>query len=70
MIASAVIFIGETALFREDAAAFTGLAQFAAELNVIPALMALATVWLMAKTKIGTIRIILIMGVLGALLCS
>ena len=70
MIASAVIFIGETALFREDASTFTSLMQFLTELDPIPALMAAATVFLMAKTKVGTIKIILLMGVLGALLCG
>lgn len=70
MIAAAVIFIGETALFREDTAAFADLTRLLAEIDPIPALMAAATVFLMAKTKVGTIKIILIMGALGAFLCS
>ena len=70
MIASAVIFIGETALFRADASTFTSLTQLLTEIDPIPTCMAAATVLLMAKTKVGTIKIILLMGVLGALLCS
>ena len=70
MLASAVVFIGETAFFDEDASTFTSLAQFASEFEIIPALMCIATIFLMAKTKVGTIKIIIIMGVLGALICS
>ena len=70
MLASAVVFIGETALFESGEAVFTSLADFASQFEVIPAILCVATIVLMSKTKLGTIKIIILMGILGAIFCS
>lgn len=70
MIAAAVIFMGESAIFKIDPAEITGFVQGLAAIDWIPAVMAVATFVLSAKFKVGAIKLILIMGVLGAVFCS
>lgn len=55
LIASAVIFMGESAF---------------AELSLVPCLIALGTVILVGKFKVSPILIVVVSGVIGALLCG
>lgn len=70
MIFSAVVFIGETALFEGGADELNSLAQLMTNLEIVPAILAVVTLILVSKTKLGAIKLIIIMGVAGAFLCS
>ncbi len=70
MIAAAVVFMSENALFVDGASLSGGLLDLLGQIDVIPALMAVATLILAAKFKVGAIKLIIGMGVLGAILCS
>lgn len=70
MIAAAVIFMSQTALFTTAFSTARNLAQVLASVDIVPAAMAIATLVLAGKFKVGAIKLILIMGALGAVLCS
>lgn len=70
MIAAAAIFIGQTSLFDTDGQAVASLAEAAQTIEIIPVVMAVATFVLASKFKVGSIKLILIMGALGIVLCS
>lgn len=58
MIIAAFIMVGQTSLFDGT------------HLKVVPAVLAMATFVLASKYKVSSIKLIIIMGVLGAFLCS
>lgn len=70
MIGAAAIFIGQTSLFDTDGEAVASLAQAAETVEIIPVAMAVVTFILASKFKVGSIKLILIMGALGVVLCS
>lgn len=70
MIASAVVFMGESAVLKAGTEGLETLMDFFSSLDPIPTVMVGATVILSVVFKVGAIKLILIMGVLGAILCS
>ena len=70
MIASAVVFMGENAVFKAEPETLEGMREFISSIDPIPAVMVLATVILASFFKVGAVKLIVIMGVLGAFLCS
>ena len=70
MIGAAVVFMAGTAFFTEDVSLASGLMSVIEKIDIVPTIMAVATLILSMKTKLGTIKLILIMGVLGVIFCS
>lgn len=70
MIASAVIFMGENAVLKAEPEQIRGIAELISSIDLIPALMVAATLVLASVFKVGAIKLIIIMGILGAFLCS
>ncbi len=70
MIAAGALFIGETALLKVDFAEIADLAGFFGAVDPIPVLITLTTLVLVGKFKVSAVKLILIMGAVGAVLCS
>ncbi|MCI8608473.1 MAG: chromate transporter [Firmicutes bacterium] len=70
MIGAAAIFIGQTSLLKVDVSEITSLAEGLEAIDAVPALMTVVTFVLAYKFKVGSIKLILIMGGLGIFLCS
>lgn len=69
MIGSALVFMAGTAFFTGDVSLTSGLADIISNIDVVPAVIAVATLVLALTTKLGTIKLLIIMGALGAVLC-
>lgn len=70
MIAAGALFIGETALLKVDVAEIGSLQELVQGFDLIPVLIMLVTFVLVSKFKVSAVKLILIMAVVGAVLCS
>ena len=70
MIAAGALFIGETALLKVEFAEIADFAGFVAAIDPIPVLITLTTLILVSRFKVSAVKLILIMGAVGAVLCS
>ncbi|MBK5246724.1 MAG: chromate transporter [Peptostreptococcaceae bacterium] len=70
LIASAVIFIGQTVIVNSKVLPLVALSEVFEYLNVLPFIMFICTIILIAKFKVSPIIIILVMGIIGAVLCG
>lgn len=69
MIASAVIYVGVSSLLDAPLSEITGITALINAVNPIALIMAAVTFILMKKTKLGAIKLIILMGVIGAFIC-
>lgn len=70
MIAAGALFIGETALLKVDLADIGSLQELVHGFDLIPVLIMLVTFVLVSKFKVSAVKLIIIMAVVGAVLCS
>ena len=70
MIAAGALFIGETALLKVEFAEIADFAGLAAAIDPIPVLITLTTLILVSRFKVSAVKLILIMGAVGAVVCS
>lgn len=70
MIAAGALFIGETALLKVDLAEIGSLQELVQGFDLIPVLIMLVTFVLVSKFKVSAVKLIIIMAVVGAVLCS
>ena len=70
MIAAGALFIGQTALLKGDAAGITDFAGLMEHIDLIPVMITLTTLILAGKFKVSAVKLILIMGAVGAAACS
>ena len=70
MIAAAAIFIGETALLKVELAEIVDFAGLAEAIDPIPVVITLTTLVLAGRFKVSSVKLILIMAAVGAVLCS
>lgn len=70
MIAAGALFIGETALLKVDLAEIGSLQELVQGFDLIPVLIMIVTFILVSKFKVSAVKLILIMAVVGAVLCS
>lgn len=70
MIAAGALFIGETALLKVDVAEIGSLQELVQGFDLIPVLIMIVTFILVSKFKVSAVKLILIMAVVGAVLCS
>lgn len=70
MIAAAAIFIGETALLKVYLAEIADFGGLAEAIDPIPVVIMLTTLVLAGKFKVSSVKLILIMAAVGAVLCS
>lgn len=67
MITSAALYVGTNAILTVPLREISGIAEFAKALNPVALVMAAATFILVKKTKLGAIKLIIIMGAIGAI---
>lgn len=70
MIAAGALFIGETALLKVDLAEIGSFQELLQGFDLIPVLIMIVTFVLVSKFKVSAVKLILIMAVVGAVLCS
>ncbi len=70
MIAAATVFLSKTSLFQVDVDMSMGLMEVLASIDWLPVVIAVVTLVLAAKFHVGTVKLILIMAVVGAVFCS
>lgn len=72
LIASAAVFIGQTTIVNSSALKFDSfsISMLAEYLNVLPFIIFVGTIILIAKFKVSPIKITVLMGVIGAILCG
>ena len=62
--------VGQTSLFYAEAVDWNSLSSVLEGIKILPAVMAVATFVLAKQFKVGSIKLIIIMGVCGAIFCS
>lgn len=70
MIMAGFVMVGQTSLFYAESVDWNSLNSVLEGIKILPAIMAVATFVLAKHFKVGSIKLIIIMGVCGAIFCS
>ncbi len=70
MIMAGFLMVGQTSLLTGSLLDVSNITEFFETVKVIPTVLAIITFILASKFKVGSIKLIIIMGVCGAVLCS